>query len=336
MGYIVGMFVYAGIDEAGYGPLLGPLVVGRAVFVVPALEADAPVPDLWRRLSKAVCKRISDRAGRIVVNDSKKLKTKAAGLKHLETGCLAFAGLLGERPGTLEGWLDLLGETSHRELGGLPWYAATDDRPWQALPGSVTAGELAIAGSMLATCTERIGVQLGGIGAAVILEDRFNKMVAATRSKASVSFTFVTKHLLHVWEQYGEHRPTVVVDRQGGRTRYRDVLAQSFADVRVDIVEESPTCSAYELTDHADKGRSMKVSFQVDAEEANLPVALASMVSKYTRELMMERLNGYFTERVPGLAPTAGYAKDGKRFLAELGPHFAGLGVREDGVRRRA
>ncbi len=330
------MFVYAGIDEAGYGPLLGPLVVGRAVFVVPALAHDAPVPDLWRRLSKAVCKRISDRAGRIVVNDSKKLKTKASGLRHLETGCLAFAGLCGDRPTSLDGWLDLLGETSHQDLTAMPWYEPTDEYPWQSMPTSMTDGELAIAGSMLAGCAERIGIQLGGLGAAVVLEDRFNRMVAATRSKASTSFTFVAKHLMLIWEQYGEHRPTVVVDRQGGRTRYRDVLAQSFPDVQVDIIEESATCSAYELTDHADKGRSMKVSFQVDAEEANLPVALASMVSKYTRELMMARLNHYFTTRIPDLAPTAGYAKDGKRFLEDLAPHLSGLGIAQAQLRRQA
>ncbi len=330
------MFVYAGIDEAGYGPLLGPLVVGRSVFVVPALAPDAPTPDLWRRLSKAVCKRISDRAGRIAVNDSKKLKTKASGLRHLEMGCLAFSGLLGDRPETLDRWLDLLGESTHHTLADLPWYQPTDDRPWQPLPTANTDGEAAIAGSMLSSCAQRIGVQLGGLGAAVVFEDRFNHMVAATRSKASVSFTFVAGHLLHVWEHFGQHHPTVVVDRQGGRTRYRDVLAQSFPDIQVDVIEETPTRSAYELSDSPGHARSMKVSFQVDAEEANLPVALASMVSKYTRELLMARLNGYFTSRVPELAPTAGYAKDGKRFLQELAPHLPQMGVNEAQLRRRA
>jgi len=330
------MFVYAGIDEAGYGPLLGPLVVGRSVFVVPALAPDAPAPDLWLRLSKAVCKRISDRAGRIAVNDSKKLKTKASGLRHLEMGCLAFAGLIGERPASLDRWLDLLGETSHQTLADLLWYQPTDDRPWQPLPTANTDGEVAIAGSMLGSCAERIGVQLGGLGAAVIFEDRFNNMVAATRSKASVSFTFVAGHLLHVWEQYGEHHPTVVVDRQGGRTRYRDVLAQNFPGIQVDVIEESPTCSAYEVSDRPGHARSMKVSFLVDAEESHLPVALASMVSKYTRELLMARLNDFFTSRIPQLAPTAGYAKDGKRFLRELAPHLPKLGLSDAQLRRRA
>lgn len=330
------MFVYAGIDEAGYGPLLGPLVVGRAVFLIPALDSDAPPPDLWRRLSKAVCKRLSDRAGRIPVNDSKKLKTKASGLKHLETGCLAFAGLLGDRPASLDQWLDLLGESAHHDLGKLPWYQPCDERPWQALPTATTEGELAVASSMLSACAERIGVELGGIGAAVVFEDRFNHMVAATRSKASTSFTFVAKHLLHIWEAYRQHRPTVVVDRQGGRTHYRDVLALSFPGVQVDVIEESAICSAYQLTDPADRTHSMKVSFQVDAEEANLPVALASMVSKYTRELFMARLNDYFTGHVPELKPTAGYAKDGKRFLEDLAPHLPAMGIDPEALRRRA
>jgi hypothetical protein len=373
---IVGvMFVYAGIDEAGYGPLLGPLIVGRSVLVVPKLACDAPTPDLWLRLNKAVCKRISDRAGRLAVNDSKKLTSKAAGVKHLELGCLAFAGLSGSaekndtaggnsegnsreesggeagkhtggasgetsgeasggKPGNLCDWLDMLGETTHRAPDLLPWYTATDEHPWQTLPTRVTQGEVAVAGGMLGNCAGRIGVELGGLGAAVVFEDRFNKMVSATRSKASVSFTFVAGHLLHVWETYGQHSPTVIVDRQGGRTRYRELLAQNFPDAQVDVIEESQTSSAYALSDHGGTGRSMSVSFMVDAEESHMPVALASMVSKYTRELLMARLNHYFAQRIPGLKPTAGYAKDGKRYLTDLTPHLPDLGLDLGQLRR--
>jgi len=332
------MFVYAGIDEAGYGPLLGPLVVGRSVLIIPKLDADAPTPDLWLRLGKAVCKRISDRAGRIAINDSKKLTTKAAGVKHLELGCLAFARLQEaadhDSPQTLEGWLSLIGETRHQGSDLPAWYLDHEAYPWQPLPSAQTPGEVAVAAGMLRNCAERIGVESGGLGAAVVYEDTFNRMVAATRSKAAVSFTFVAQHLLHVWERYSQHRPTVIVDRQGGRTRYRDLLAQNFPETRVDVVEESATSSAYLMTDSADPGRSMRITFMVDAEQSHMPVALASMVSKYTRELLMARLNHYFTRRIPELKPTAGYAKDGKRFLEELAPHLQTLGVDPLALRR--
>jgi hypothetical protein len=58
------------------------------------------------------------------------------------------------------------------------------------------------------------------------------------------------------------------------------------------------------------------------------------MTAKYLRELRMARLNAFFAERLPGLAPTAGYVQDGRRFLAEIEPLLASAGVQRDALVR--
>jgi hypothetical protein len=45
---------------------------------------------------------------------------------------------------------------------------------------------------------------------------------------------------------------------------------------------------------------------------------LASMVSKYLRELLVDNINRYFIDFCPGIKPTAGYWKDGLRFIEDL------------------
>ncbi|MEM9418203.1 MAG: hypothetical protein AAGA25_03980 [Planctomycetota bacterium] len=369
------MFIYAGIDEAGYGPFFGPMTVGRCVLRIPKLDHDADPPDLWARLNKAVCKRLSGRKGRLVVNDSKKLTTKAAGIKHLEMGCLAFASLMhddpAEVPGDLAAWLDAMGEESHRSLHGLPWYTMDEVGPWAELPVSADAGELAIARNMLRQTCQRIGVEVADMGCAVVLEDRFNRMVDATLSKAAVSFTFVAGHLQHIWEKYGEHRPTVIVDRQSGRMRYRDTLAMNFEACDVSVLSESPERSSYLIRGPGDLGTSgpgkttthsatspphsadpnpepkppspqapkspeMTVTFQTSAEENHMPVALASMIAKYNRELMMERFKAYFRKHLPDIPPTAGYGSDAKRFWQDVQPHLQRLKIAPHALRRHA
>jgi len=328
------MYVYAGIDEAGYGPLLGPLLIGRAVLTIPKLDADSPQPPLlWNRLSKAVCHNLVGRKGRIVVNDSKKLKTKAAGIAHLERGVLAFAALAGHEPETVCDWLNLLGDRSHHQLDNLPWYAPCDAFPWDALPSACDQGDLAVARGMLRTTAGRIGVNLAEFGAAVVFEDRFNRIVGATRNKAVANMSFVAEHLDAIWQTHGRHHPHVYVDRQSGRSHYRTWLQESFPNAQLQVLDEAPQVSAYILNESA-SGRRMHVTFQVEAEQSHMPVALASMVSKYTRELMMNRLNAWFTHRAPNLKPTAGYALDGRRFLDELRPLLPQWSITESQLAR--
>ncbi|MHC4253749.1 MAG: hypothetical protein ACYS9X_31935, partial [Planctomycetota bacterium] len=72
------------------------------------------------------------------------------------------------------------------------------------------------------------------------------------------------------------------------------------------------------------------------AETQCMCVALASMVSKYVRELFVRRLNRWFGERVEDLKPTAGYPVDAARFLADTAEFRARAGIAEfDLVRSR-
>ncbi|MFM8817867.1 MAG: hypothetical protein ACKOHI_08385, partial [Phycisphaerales bacterium] len=66
----------------------------------------------------------------------------------------------------------------------------------------------------------------------------------------------------------------------------------------------------------------------------NLPIALASMAAKFARELHMRRLNAFFARHVPGLAPTAGYVQDGRRFLDDVGAAAKRLGIAREALVR--
>jgi len=84
--------------KAGFGPLLGPLVVSSSVLSVPPDILDA---DLWRVLSKSVGKQRKHLAGRLLIADSKKAYTRSAGMGHLERTVLAAMKSLNTEPATL-------------------------------------------------------------------------------------------------------------------------------------------------------------------------------------------------------------------------------------------
>lgn len=349
--------IYAGIDEAGYGPLLGPLCVGLCVLRVDGWSDGTAVggggveggggsgggaPDLWKLLSGAVCREPGDRRRRIAIDDSKKLKLGNSGKKHplvhLERGVLSFLLCKMHEEALARGDTEppLIADDAEffRRIGvTLPceaWYETCGQGNGAlptAFPGGAGADELAIARSVLARELAAKGVKLEALRCEAIGEGVFNEIVEAAGTKAAATESALVAHLHTVWETFagraddGDSRAVrVVCDRQGGRANYAPMLERAFPGVRVVETHCTATQSRYELSSSTPgDARTMHVLFLTESERAHLPVALASMLAKLTRETLMARFNRYWQARLPELKPTAGYRQDGWRWMQEAG-----------------
>jgi len=320
------MAVLVGIDEAGFGPILGPLVVSSSTFSLPHHLIRA---DLWQILRKSVGNRRKRLAGRLLVADSKKAYKgprpqkraggtqrpaekpgKSVAIKHLERTVLACLRCLHKEPATLTELLMMLCPDFIERLGTYPWYE-------EAGSYDILAGEadMTIASTVLRNNLASNGIELLGLHSCCLDVAYYNKMVGSVKNKANVLFTATSTLIKRAYDNFADDELQIVVDRQGGRVRYRKSLQRMFPDMELKILCESPTASSYDLQA---AGKEMRLHFVVGADDRFLPVSLASMVSKYLRELLVDEINRYFVGFHADLRPTAGYWKDGLRFIQEL------------------
>lgn len=306
-----------GTDEAGYAPNLGPMVVSASVW---RIDEPASETDLYKRLKSVICKSPrSSSAGRLAIADSKLIYTPSGGLKLLERGVLAALALVNHCPCD---WLDvwqLLDPDSLAYLPNLPWHVDYDLR----LPLAAEADDVVRLVPKLREALDRSGVRLLALRSRAVFPDQFNQSTLEYGTKAEALSKVTLALVAEVLDLCAGEPVLAVCDKHGARNQYGRLLQQQFPDVLVEVHGESVSESIYRWGTGETR---IDVRFRVGAESF-LPTALASMASKYLRELAMRAFNDFWCGRVRDLAPTAGYPRDARRFMTAIQGVQAELGI---------
>jgi hypothetical protein len=309
---------WAGIDEAGYGPNLGPMVmtavVAESTTAVAGPSGSPAVLDFWRDLPTTV-----DRAGgdpaRLWVDDSKAIYRGGKGRDRLELACLAAVhAAVGSLPTSHLELLKALGVDPCADAELSLWLDGRLDGSGWPTTGHREAAERLC--ELRPLDPPHGGWRIISVRSVVFAPVRFNAGLEAHGVKSGVHFDAFIRLLAPLWELGADGVATSVCgDKHGGRHFYLPELSRAFPDTWIDRGPEGPELSRYLIRTGR---RRLELTLLPRAEATDGLVALASMVSKTVRELWMDAFNAYWSARVPGLRPTAGYHTDAHRFRREI------------------
>jgi ribonuclease HII len=281
-----------GVDENGLGPVLGPLVTTAV-----GLE-----------LTRYHTARLSAVGRELGIDDSK--ATAAFGRMAIAEG-LALAvleALHGRVPADVDGLLSqLLLDAPELLRDRCP--EASLPQCWSALVALPCFGGDVEKGRQALRALAQRGVRVVRAKSAVACTRFLNDRLAAGQSRVEVDLELMERLVLDARAGLGAELQAVC-GMVGGIRNYTDKL-RHFARDKVRARRAALGTLAYDVEGVG------HVRFEIDADQRHLPVALASMIGKYVRELWMLRHNRFYQARDPELLDVSGYHDPvTRRFIA--------------------
>lgn len=304
-----------GTDEAGYGPNLGPLVVTASAWTVPTEPGQF---DFWTALRDVVSQ--TNAAGKLHIADSKQVYSPSKGIVSLERNILPVLRVCF---GNVTSFRELTQHLSGRGQGDSqihpfdiePWYEDADIR----LPYSTTESAIEKSTDDLRQAFDKARIKLDAIRSDIVLTARFNDICESNGNKGAALSRTTFRLIRSVWDPATIEPTLIIGDKHGGRNRYVDLIFEQLDGQWASIISEGREHSDYSV------GQT-RLTFRTGAESF-FPVAVASMVCKYIRELSMELFNEFWQSHVPDLKPTKGYPEDARRFRADIASAQSELGI---------
>jgi hypothetical protein len=209
-----------------------------------------------------------------------------------------------------------------------PWYDHFDER----LPVAADDRDIQQAADVWTAAFDTADIRLVAVRSAVVFPQDFNELLDVHGNKSDILSRTTLRLIRQSIEQRPQREPVFVHgDKHGGRNRYSPLIQAEFPDTLVEIHGESRPVSVYRLGQGNER---MEMRFQAQGE-GFLPAALASMTSKYLRELSMRAFNHFWCERIDDLKPTAGYPVDARRFHQQIKPMQKRLRISDSVLWRR-
>src|SRR4051812_31747632 len=200
-----------GIDEAGYGPNLGPMVQSAI-----AMRVTDPTANLWQQLKTIARRAEEDADDRLAIDDSKAVYGASSGLARLEEGVLTVFNNIRDHQFT--DWLRIACVYGHEDLICETWFVGEHSFPIEAEAGRIQA------------CIERwlaalreAGINMATPCCVVTPAPKFNSLLSTHGSKGAIACHGLIELIRACFERADEEL-FFTIDKLGGRNFYAAII----------------------------------------------------------------------------------------------------------------